>query len=221
MNYLQLCQRLRLEAGISGNGPTSVTGQTGEMSEVVTWIDSAYNDIQARRHNWEFLRNDFTFPCVVGTSAYAITVATDLGTWKTDSFRVSLDTLNDEQWMNCLTWEEMRDFRLFGSNRYVTGQPMDFAVKPNKSIVVWPIPDDTYDINGEYWKKPAIMTTNTSEPLFPERFHMVIVWRALMLYGGFQEANAKYQHAEKEFNRLYFALESDQLPSDFSYEPLA
>jgi len=35
MNFLQLAQRVRQEAGISGDGPVSVVNQTGEMKRVV------------------------------------------------------------------------------------------------------------------------------------------------------------------------------------------
>ena len=47
MNFLSLCQRLRSEARIPGTGPSSVTGQTGELAKIVEWITTAYEDIQA------------------------------------------------------------------------------------------------------------------------------------------------------------------------------
>ncbi len=42
MNFLSLCQRLRSEARIPGTGPSSVTGQTGELAKIVEWITTAY-----------------------------------------------------------------------------------------------------------------------------------------------------------------------------------
>lgn len=42
MDYLTLCNRLILEAAISGGPMTSVVSQTGEFQRVTTWIDSAW-----------------------------------------------------------------------------------------------------------------------------------------------------------------------------------
>lgn len=211
------------EGGISGQMATTAS-QNGMMGKIVSWVESAYNDIQARHSWWEFLRDDFSFDCVTGTSEYTPVAAgiDDFNAWGSELFRVYLGAVDDEQWMDRYAWADFRDICLFAGNRTVQGRPVRYTFRPNKSLVLWPVPDDEYTVSGEYYKRPAEMTANTDEPLFPQQFHLAIVLRGLMFLAADQEALPLYQHAEKEFKRLMFALENDQLPSGCGdVEPLA
>ena len=218
MTFLEICQRLRQEAGISGTGPTAVTGQSGEMLRVVDWAKSAYENIQNKYPHWEFLRFDFSFPTVAATATYAPTDAgvglTEHTKWVRDSLRIYLTAtgVNDEQWLTCIPWATFRDTRLFGANRSVSGRPTEFAVRPNQSIVLWPTPDAVYTVVGEYFKRPQVMSADADEPVFPREFHMAIAWRALVLYGGFESASEAYSRAVIEYNEIMAKLEIDQLP---------
>ena len=49
MTYLELCQTLRREAGVSGVGPASVVDQSGEYLRLVEWIKAAWTEIQLLR----------------------------------------------------------------------------------------------------------------------------------------------------------------------------
>ena len=51
-----------------------------------------------------------------------------------------------------------------------------------------PIPDQIYFINGEYFKKLTEFSADTDTPRIPERFHMLIVYKIMMYYGGFESA---------------------------------
>ena len=56
--YLQLCQKLRQECEVGGTGPSAVTGQTGELARLVTWIADAYTELQ-QEYDWLWLRSEF------------------------------------------------------------------------------------------------------------------------------------------------------------------
>jgi hypothetical protein len=209
LNKLQLTQRLRQEAGIPGSGPTTTVGQQGELGRLVSWIEQAYEDLQDTRPDWEFLRSDFSFNCVVGTSTYAPSTVTDLANWKYDSLRVYMTDLDDEQWLIYKPWDLFRDTRLIGSTRTQTGRPIDFTIKPDKSLVLWPIPDDTYTIDGEFYKAAQTMDTDTDVPAF-ERHHMVIVWNALERYASYVGEPSLFAKAQKEYGRLLNKLTLDR-----------
>jgi hypothetical protein len=214
MNFLALCQRLRSEAGVAGSGPAAVTGQTGELLRLVNWVKDAYRDIQDRRDDWEFLRLDFTFSAsVVGGATYAKTSVSNLANWKhdqRDSFRCYLTATgeNDEQWLTFEDWDKFRATRLFGANRSNTGRPLYFSIKPNKSIVLWPAPDATYTIAGEYFRTAAEFSADADEPLF-DRHHMAIVYNALMRYAAYVGEPSLYARAESEHKKLIRKLERD------------
>lgn len=209
MNFLQLCQRLRSEAGIAGTGPSTVVNQSGEMGRIVAWVQDAYRDICDKRRDWNFLRNDFTFNLVIGTSEYAQSTVSNLANWKTDSFRLYLTTVNDEQWIRFLPWEEFRDFRLYGPTSTATGRPIEFSVKPDKTVTFWPIPDDTYTVRGEFFRTAPELSLDADEPLF-DRHHMAIVYNALMRNAAHTADPGTYSYAEKEYGRLINKLENER-----------
>lgn len=225
MNFLQLAQRLRQEAGVSGSGPASVTGQTGEMKRIVDWITAAYEDIQNLHPNWEFLRTDFTFPTIASTQTYLPSAVSidDHASWKMDSMRAYLTStgVNDEQGLEICSWNAFRDVYLLGSQRSVTGRPIKVALKPNKALAFWPTPDNVYTVVGEYFKEPQTMSDNSDEPNFPSRFHMILVWTGLKYYATYESAPELYAKGEKEYTRLLSGLELDQLPEMYLGTPLA
>lgn len=210
--FLQLCSRLRQEAGISGSGPSSVTGQTGEMKRVVDWVSAAYEAIQSAHANWEFLRNDFTFPTIANTVAYLPSSVSlpEHADWIETGMTIYETSVADEQRIDFVPWDEFRANYQFGT--VLTGRPTIASVKPDRSIALYPTPDDAYTVRGEYYKRAQTMTANGDEPLFPARFHLAIVWRALMLYGAQESAAELYAHGKTEYDKVMRSLEANQLP---------
>ena len=219
MNFLQLVQRLRMEAGVSGTGPVSVVAQTGEMAELVTWIQAAYQDIQNLRPNWRFMQDEFTFPMIAGVKAYLPSAVSldDLAIWLPDDVRAYL-VVADE---SALTYEPWADFRAIRDMGAIpTGRPTHFSIKPNNALVFWPTPDDDYTCRGEYICVPDELSGNTDTPIIPAQYHMLIVWRALTSYGAALAAEEKYNHGLQEYRRLMKAMEATQLPDEDIWEPL-
>ena len=224
MNYLQIGQRLAKEADISGasNGtlPATMAGQAGEMLSVVQWVNDAYEQIQNLNNgNWLFLRFDFTFNTTNAKSNYTSSDAglSEFDDWKNettdDRLRTYLTTDGNtkEQWMTFVPWEKFRVTYGFGANRATTGRPIFYTFKPDKSVTFYPIPDDTYTIVGEYFKRAQLMVADADAPLFPRYYHMTIVWYALMNYAGFNTASATYAHAKNRYDELMNGLQGDQL----------
>jgi len=217
-NFLQLCQAVRQEAGISGTGPSSVLNQQGEMKRVVDWVARAYRDVQNLHRNWDFLRSDFTFPTIVGNQEYTPAAANlpEHQSWKTDSFRIFENARgwDDEVWLRYYPWEDFRDIYIRSGNRDATGRPLAWTIRPtDQAVVLWPLPDTDYTIVGEYFKRAQVMTANTDVPIFPVEFHDVLMWRALMFYAGFENAAPEYAVAKGEYGDTLSKLRRDQLPS--------
>lgn len=215
MTFLELCQRVVMEAGLSGSGPESVTSQTGEMAEVVTWVQQAYTDIQNARPDWLFMREDFSFQTISGTQSY--TTATiglaDFGRWVEDGMSIYLTSTGSagEQYLCPLSWPAFKAHYLFGSERTQTGFPMHVSVMPDKSLALGQIPNGIYTVLGEYYKEPESLSGNSDEPLLPAQFHMAIVWRAVMHAAVKKAAIEKYDHGKNEYRRLMNEMEFDQL----------
>lgn len=212
MTFLQICQRIRQEAAISGSGtPSTVVSQTDEMGKIVDWASSSYQDIQGLHTTWDFLRFDFSFSTIAGTNTYLPSAVsmTELATWRKESIRL-YSSLADEVALVPMDWETMRDYRLKGV--VATGRPAEFSVSPAKALVLWSTPDAIYTVTGEYFKRPQVMSANADEPLIPVQHQIAIVWKAVQYYAADQGAPELYAHAEREYRRSLNRLEQDCLP---------
>ena len=225
MNYLQLVNRARVECGVSGGDLATTVGATGENARFTNWINTAYVDIQTANDDWDFLRGTFNFQTVAQQQNYSPTeagIGSDFGNWKRDSFRCSLNAnFADEQLMNYMVYAQFRNLYRYGTMRTTFSRPVVVAFEPDKGLTFGPIPDQIYFINGEYFKKPIEFSSDTDVPRIPERYHMLIVYKLMMYYGGFESAPEVFSRGEYEFRRLMDRLHIDQLPTTMSGPPLA
>jgi len=225
MTYLEMCQRLRLEAGIAGSGPTSVVSQTGELGRIVDWVATANDDIQNSNATWRFLQTSFDFSTVASIQNYApadVSI-TDLASWKfgrSDDFTV-YSSVADEQYLIYVPWNDFKGSYLFGTSRSQTDKPTIVTIKPDNSMSFYATPDAVYTVTGEYYKKAEELTADADESLIPSQFHMIVVWRALMLYGAYSGAADAFTHGSNEYNTLLRKLNKSELPRMTWGSPLA
>lgn len=228
MNFLALVNRTRVECGVSGASTPLTTAQnlTGESARIANWVNSAWVDIQTSKDDWLFMRESFTFNTV--TQQWQYNADTDCGladfaNWKRDSFRCSSVGQNyaDEQLMNYMDWTTYRNLYQYGNMRTTYQRPVVVSIMPNKDLAFGAVPDQPYVIDGEYYTKPAEFSADTDTPSLPDRFHLIIVYRAMMYYGGYEAAAEVYQRGETEFKRLENRLNIDQLATIVSGPPLA
>lgn len=216
MTYLELCQELMREAGISGS-IGSVTGQIGELGRVVNWIAKAHRYIQNKHSDWEFLRRDLSFPALVDEARYSAESAavTDFGDWRFAGRWRTYATeqgVIDEQALIFTPYDRFRDTYLFSANQLMPGRPQLVTQAPDQSLILWPKPDAAYTIVGEQYRSPLILARDDDVPLFPARFHDAIVYRALMFYGEYEGDGNTFNTGQAECNRYLQMLESEYLP---------
>lgn len=215
--FLQMAQALRQEAGISGTGPVTVTGQTGEMKRVCDWIARAWIDIQEEMTDWDWMRKTVTFNTIANQGSYAPSTdmaLSDFGAWRKGSFRLYLTAAGVQNEFRLTQWDynSFRDHYLLGARKAIYARPVNYAEAPDRSIVLGLAPDDVYTVTGEYYKTPVTLAADADTPDMPARFHNAIVYRALMAYGAYESAPEVYQYGEKEYRRLLNKLRMDQGP---------
>lgn len=225
MNLLQLVNQTRVECGVSGPALTTAQGQTGESGRMVAWVVQAWTDIQTSKEDWLFMRNSFDFNTTANIWEYSASDAglTDFGNWKRDSFRCSTygQDYKDEQLLNYMEWTTFRNLYRYANMRNTKARPVVVSIMPNKDLAFGSIPDQVYVIDGEYYTQPVTLSADADTPLLPARFHMAIVYRAMMYYAGYEAASEVMARGEFEYRRLYMRMEIDQLPTLISGPPLA
>lgn len=185
---------------------TTVVGQTGELGRVVNWIDDAYLNIQLEKPNWKWMLGTLSFPTVASQYAYTAANAglTDFASWKMNSFRVYSTSVGfgSEQFLEESSYADWRDTYLFGSMRSITGRPTEVAVGPDLTLNFGLIPAAGYTVVGEYYKAPTRLTASADVPALASQFHMLIVYRAMMMYASYESAQEVYQ----EGSMLYLGM---------------
>lgn len=225
MNFLQLAQRLRQEAGVPGTGPTTVLSQTGELKRLVDWVATAWDEIQGEQTTWRWMRQSVTLNTVAGTNSYSLSawgIASTFAYWYQRTFTIYRQSLgrSDERdlvWMDYDDWRRMYDF---GAAASTQGQPTEFAIAPDDSIKLGFIPDAVYVVRADYHKAPTTLAADTDTPACPTQYHMAIVWKALMYYGEFESAPEAYGRGKNNYTTLMGQMRRTQLPRTLVGPPL-
>lgn len=217
MNFLQLVQRLRVEAGASGSGPVTVVNQSGELARLVNFVATAWTDIQNERLDWDWLRSSFSFNTIQAQAIYTPVECglTDFSAWADRTFRDYVTSVGfpSENFMNFLEYDRWRNNYLYGAIRTSYSRPMEFSIRPSdKAICLGPIPTSGYTVIGDYFKTPTELTVDSDTPEMPSKYHMAIVYRALMMYGMYEGANDAIQRGKLEFDTIMRRLRVNQLP---------
>ena len=216
MNYLQLAQRASRECSISGVGPDTVIGQVGMYSRMANWINDALNDIEIARPEWGWMYQSFSFPTVAGQAEYPPVQCgiTDHETWDLMSLRNNVTTVGalSEIEMGNISYEDWRLIYDFGANKFITSRPISFAIAPTKALALGPYPAALYTVTGRYYRIAQVLAVDTDVPKMPTNYHMMIVYKAMMYYGGYMSAPEVYDRGELEFSKMMYRLENSRLP---------
>jgi len=221
MNFLALAQKLVEKCGISGTGPTTVANQTGELKRAVNWINEAWLNIQQSREDWDWMRGSVSFQTVPNQATYTQQQCgiTDLAEWLMNSsictFR-TYDTnvgVGSEIFLSYIDWNTYRDVYLYGNMRQSYARPLSITIAPDMSIGLGQVPDSSnYTVVGDYFKEPSLMVNDTDIPGLPTRFHMLIVYQAMIYYGEYEQDDYVRTTAQEEFNKMLSRMVVAQLP---------
>lgn len=207
MNRLDLVRRLISESGTTALALGTTLNQRGDALNFVNWTDDAWLEIQGLQ-NWPSLWEDAQVTIQAGASSAV--GALSQKRYTKDSGRVGGGFIEYVPW-----------------DRFRLSWP---SVIPGASITAWTIrPDRSIAVNAqvsadtvlmvERYRMPGRLTADADEPLLFAEHHMMIVWRALMLYAGFDEAGVAYKRAAAEYAQMK-RLAAGDLPTMEAGEPL-
>lgn len=213
MNFLELCRKVYLEGGISGQ-ITSVANQTGEAARVINWVANAYQEIlNDMAINLNPTRRTSIVQLTAGKQSYSFS---DLGLsssvqWNTRAMRVAVNSdMRDETFLVHMRYPEFRDYWLFSARRSTTSRPLNACVDPDNNLLIAPIPAENYWLSLESQIQADKLLEDGDVPIFPERFHYIIVWRALRHYGLYEAAPEVVARADNAYHTLKLQLDMDQ-----------
>lgn len=203
MNFLALCQRYIFEVGDSGETgalPTTTVAQTGKMLKAVTNVNQAYTDLQNKQQNWEWRNAEATGVETISAGVKTVTLLgassdfdelrpyfTDLGKPYIQIYLSSVG-ITDQQNLYILPWQEFAGY--YDSDRFTsTGRPQYAAIAPDRTLKLWPTTDAVYKLKYRYRKTIQSMAADATTPALPDKYHMLIVYMAMVYYGMSNESN--------------------------------
>ena len=214
MNYLQIVQRVHSESGRSTAAPTSVVGANDRHLRLFNWAADAWRDLQGER-DWRWMRNTLDATLTAGQQTYsgADLGATRFGRWRKEDHDYSpyvyVDGAPNAIWpMTYWQLDQMRArfiYRTWGAST-----PIAWSYNEANELLIGPQPALAYKLRIEYWKEPSELAADDDTPDMPDRFHMLLVWRALQDVANFDAAPEVLARAEKNYGALKFALTMDQ-----------
>lgn len=228
MNFLQLGQRMVQECGISGT-LTSMQNQTGEFARVVSWVGQAWDELQTKHDDWDWMRSSnllgagASFATVAGQAVYplgtgpgtcGVTLA-NFGKWDEETFRCYTTSVGvaDETFLDSIPFDAWRNAYMLGALRLVQTRPVAIAVGTNKALCLGPPSDGLYTVTGDYFTSPNIMAANADEPTgLPVAYHMAIVYLAMLYYAGYESAPEVMDRGDAGYKKLLGELEAKYLP---------
>lgn len=204
MNFLQLCQQVREEAGIGGGGPASVKNQTGMLKRIVGWVQQEYLKLQ-QLNNWAFLWRRITPTLQAGKATYT---AVELGV-------PELGQILARKLYLASTGERIAYMPMDRMDVLTpaSGKPRFFTRQPDGAVTFYPTPDQAYALKGEHLRAPHALADNTDEPVIPEEhLQWVVVWAALKRYALHSEDPAAMGNAKDGYAEVWAQLCDKHLP---------
>jgi len=213
MDRLLMSQRLSRKAGVNFAGPTTTLGQTGQFLQLIDWLDEAYNDIQGIHATWQFLRKEFSKVLTPADGSYTATdlSISDFQEFAPEDWRIFLNA-SDESEIYYMEWKDFRLAYQIGTSLTQTGRPIAFSIKPDDTVVLYPIPDLAYTLKGEYFRAHHEMTANDHTPIFHADYHWAVIWKALTYYASEYGEPDKFTTGTREFRKILRRMEKKYLP---------
>tara|TARA_R110000868_G_scaffold34552_6_gene124776 strand:+ start:256 stop:936 length:681 start_codon:yes stop_codon:yes gene_type:complete len=195
---------------------TTVASPVGRQEKMVEWTIEAWRLIQTARTDWPWMRKEFQSVLIPNQRMYSAAdlSITDFANWERATPSYAPFTLydtaltqSDERelaFITYQTWKAKWDRGIHDAQR-----PIDYAIDSERRLCVGGKPDKAYVIRGAYRRKAQMLALDTDVPILPEEHHNIILWRAMMLMGGHDEAVNVVAHAQSIYNRLHRDLVND------------
>ena len=223
MNFVQLCQKLGTKAGIPGTGPTTVTGQAGELLRVVTWIKDAWTEIQNEEDEWKFM---WVYgqqqPLLVNGRTYDPTVdwTLNVARFDVDTFKLYRTSLgvSDQTYVSYQPWQAFESRYNIGPVRL--GKPSVFSLRPDGKVMFDSQLDDAYTAIFDFYRSAQVFAADTDIPYLNVDFHDAIWQKGLMYYAEYEEAGSTYATAKRDYDKLLTKMQRRFLPDLVWGDPL-
>jgi hypothetical protein len=206
MNFIEICQAVATEAGITSTGPASVTGQSGILAKVVKWVKLANKEIQLESNGWNFMWQMASPLLIPGTKLY---YPADLQI--ADLRHIKSITLQGSSPLTCVAWDDWQS-EVSNTANTTAQQPSLFTTRPDGRIEFYPTPAIASTLDVEYFINPVDLVNDTDTSIIPIDYHNTIIAKAIMYYSIHEDDTIRYQQARMEYLAWLNKMNGDLKP---------
>ena len=210
--YLQLCQRTAVECGVANASlnpaPGSVVGQTGELLRVCNYVADAWRELQGRIL-WSWMWEVGTVTVPAGASKVAVGIAADR--WIKRGVRIPGPPTSDGRFLDYIEWQ---DFALLYATQYAGNSIGAWTIDPAGNFCINGLaPAGGFTVLAQRYANPTALRLDTDVPGLPADLQMILVYKAMRKYAGFDEAGTQRALALDEERSLMADLQNRCLPT--------
>ena len=213
MNFLQLCQTVRGDASLQGEGPTSVIGQTGIYAKIVRWTNEAYIEIQSLGLDFDWMRAMCELPLVAGTGSYDLLSGASWNRPDVKRFLSSNSWLIDGVTRSRVRVIDHAKMLREWPDTSGVGIPNVATIRPWRVVEFNRVPEKAYTWLVEAKLTPESMTIGEHVPMMPEQHHHAIVKKALMYYATHDGDAELFKQAKDDYGRALNRLVIETVPA--------
>ncbi len=220
MNFLELCQALVRESGMSGQDtlPTTVVDQAQQMRLVVDWIARADIQIQTLWSDWRFMRKQVQVSVPADSryiNATHTNYPTDLSRWHRGCIFYGNPNTPDAVQIEHMAHDDFSaqyGWQIFTPKETL---PVIAAIRDDETIAVWQPYNQPWIFQGDYVRKSTKMAADADISPIPEEFHDIIVYLAKMFYAEDEESPEVFSTAQMRYREWLERLEAHSLPEAY------
>lgn len=156
--------------------------------------------------------NTVTLSATLGGPAIATTGTQNGSHTITSNNTTTFAGFLSEVFVEYIEYDTWRDAYQFGALRQQETRPFVITITPNKSLALGPFPDNGYTMVGDYYSVPVTLANDTDIPALPAKFHLAIVYSAMIAYGNYENAEDVLGRGQTEYNKWIRRVLADQIP---------
>lgn len=219
--FLELVNTVGRESGTidSTQALTTFTDASPRHRKIMGWVAEAWVQIQNARRDFNWRRSTFSHALTINQTTYtpAQLGVTDFARWlrPREEFQpISLydpaDGQGNEMALRSMDYFEW--YKCYGRGAHSANRPVVYAEDKGGVLLFGPKPDKAYIARGFYLRSPQQLIDDDDEPIAPEEFHNVIIYKALLLLAEHDEAQFPLATANMRFSEAYGALVRETTP---------
>jgi hypothetical protein len=173
MNKLEIVNKVNTLAGTQGS-VDNVSSTSGYQTTLVAMVDLAYLSIQTHREDWKFLYEE-----VVPLVEVPADPVNDLPSYSNIDISETYRILYEKEPLREYSYDKWLTMDQPAAN-----EPSQYTKHPDGTIIFNPF-DTNYYVTLQYFKVPDTIVTNSDIPVLPTKYHMLIVYKALIHLGEY------------------------------------